>query len=405
MFVRIFAILSLFAVLAGAPHAAAAQDTLTVFAAASMKNALDDTNAAFTKATGVKVTASYAASSALAKQIEQGAPADVFVSADLEWMDYVAEHKLIKPDTRVNLLGNRLVLIAPKDSKLDKVDIGQGFDIAKLAGDGRIAVADVKAVPAGLYAKAALEKLGAWKAAEPKLAMAENVRATLAFVARGETPIGIVYETDAKIEPKVKIVGVFPDGLASAGHLSGGGDHGEHECRGHALSGLPAQRRGQGDLREIRLQLSDQAGVVSHMFDLTPEDWIAVQLSLRIALVATVVALPFGIAIAYVLARKDFWGKSLLDARGASAAGAAAGGHRLSAADHVRPQGAGRRLARRSFRHRVLVPLDRRGAGLRRDGVSADGARHPAVDRGDRPAAGRCRLDARRQRLLACSSP
>jgi len=157
------------------------------------------------------VTASYEASSALAKQIEAGAPADVFISADLRWMDYVGERKLIKPDTRFNLLGNKLVLIAPKESKLDRVDIGQGFDIAKLAGDGRIAVADVKAVPAGLYAKAALEKLGAWTAAEPKLAQAENVRATLAFVARGETPIGIVYETDAKIERKVKVVGVFPD--------------------------------------------------------------------------------------------------------------------------------------------------------------------------------------------------
>ena len=191
---------------------ASAQETITVFAAASLKNALDDVDAAFTKANGAKVTASYEASSALARQIEQGAPADVFISADLRWMDYVAERKLIKPDTRVNLLGNRLVLIAPKDSKLDHVAIAQGFDIAKLAGDGRIAVADVKAVPAGLYAKAALTKLGAWAAAEPKLAQAENVRATLAFVARGETPLGIVYETDAKIEPKVKIVGVFPDG-------------------------------------------------------------------------------------------------------------------------------------------------------------------------------------------------
>ena len=212
MFVRLFAILSLFAALASAPPMAAAQDSLTVFAAASLKNALDDANTAFTKANGVKIVASYAASSALAKQIESGAPADVFVSADLQWMDYVAQKNLIKPDSRVNLLGNKLVLIAPLDSKLDKVAIGQGFDIAKLAGDGRIAVADVKAVPAGLYAKAALEKLGGWAAAEPKLAMAENVRATLSFVARGETPVGIVYETDAKVEPKVKIVGVFPDG-------------------------------------------------------------------------------------------------------------------------------------------------------------------------------------------------
>ncbi len=212
MFTRLFAILSLFASLSGAPQLAVAQETLTVFAAASMKNALDDTNAAFTKATGVKVVTSYAASNALAKQIESGAPADVFASADLQWMDYAAQKNLIKPDSRVNLLGNKLVLIAPLDSKLDKVTIGQGFDLAKLAGDGRIAVADVKAVPAGLYAKAALEKLGSWAAAEPKLAMAENVRATLSFVARGETPVGIVYATDAKVEPKVKIIGVFPDG-------------------------------------------------------------------------------------------------------------------------------------------------------------------------------------------------
>jgi molybdate transport system substrate-binding protein len=191
---------------------ASAQETLTVFAAASLKNALDDVNAAFTKASNVKISASYAASSALAKQIESGAPADAFISADLKWMDYVAGKKLIKDDTRFNLLGNKLVLIAGKDSKLSKVEIGPGFDIAKLAGDGRIAVADVKAVPAGLYARAALEKLGAWAKAEPKLAQAENVRATLAFVARGETPIGIVYETDAKIEPNVKIIGHFPDG-------------------------------------------------------------------------------------------------------------------------------------------------------------------------------------------------
>ena len=186
------------------------QPSLTVFAAASMRNALDEANAAFTKATGTKVTASYAASSALAKQIEQGAPADIFMSADLQWMKYLDDKKLIATGTQVNLLGNSLVLIAPTASKLDHLDIAKGFDIGKLAGDGRIAVADTKAVPAGLYAKAALEQLGAWKAAEPKLAQAENVRATLAYVARGETPFGIVYSTDAKVEPKVKIVGTFP---------------------------------------------------------------------------------------------------------------------------------------------------------------------------------------------------
>jgi molybdate transport system substrate-binding protein len=190
---------------------ALAQDkTITVFAAASMKNALDDVNAAFTKSTGIKVVASYAASSALIQQIENGAPADVFVSADLDWMDYGAQHKLIRDDTRVNLLGNRLVLIAPKDSKIGNVTIAPGFDLAKLAGDGRIVTGDVRAVPVGKYAKAALEKLGAWAAAEPKFAMTENVRAALTLVARGEAPLGIVYETDAKVEPNVKIVGVFP---------------------------------------------------------------------------------------------------------------------------------------------------------------------------------------------------
>jgi molybdate transport system substrate-binding protein len=184
---------------AGCPPAALAQD-----------NALDDVNAAFTRATGVRVVASYAASSALMKQIEEGAPADVFASADLDWMDYGSQKKLIKDETRVNLLGNRLVLIAPKESKIDNVAIAPGFDLARLAGDGRIVTGDVRAVPVGRYAKAALEHLGAWKAAERKFAMVENVRAALTLVARGEAVLGIVYETDAKVEPLVKIVGRFP---------------------------------------------------------------------------------------------------------------------------------------------------------------------------------------------------
>ena len=195
----------------GAVRPASAQDkSMIVFAAASMKNAIDDIDAAFTKKTGIRVVASYAATSALIKQIEQGAPADVFASADIEWMDYGTQKKLIRDDTRVNLLGNRLVLIASKDSKIDVVNIGAGFDLAALAGNGRIVTGDVRAVPVGKYAKAALEKLGAWNAAENKLAMAENVRAALALVGRGEAPLGIVYETDAKVEPGVKIVGQFP---------------------------------------------------------------------------------------------------------------------------------------------------------------------------------------------------
>jgi molybdate transport system substrate-binding protein len=203
-------VLAAIAAAAAAPAANAQDKSVTVFAAASMKNALDEVNAAFNKQSGVKVVASYAASSALIKQIEQGAPADVFLSADVDWMDYGAKHDLIKTGTRVDLLGNKLVLIAPKDSKIDNVTIAPGFNLAALAGDGRIATGDVRAVPAGLYAKAALEKLGVWGAVEAKLAMAENVRAALALVARGEAPLGIVYETDAKIDPGVKIVGVFP---------------------------------------------------------------------------------------------------------------------------------------------------------------------------------------------------
>ena len=263
-------------------------------------------NAAFTKATGVKVTASYAASSALAKQIEQGAPADVFISADLKWMDYVAEHKLIKPDTRVNLLGNRLVLIAPKDSKLDNVEIGQGFDIAKLAGDGRIAIADVKAVPAGLYAKAALESLGAWAAAEPKLAQAENVRATLASSRAARRRSASSTRPTPRSSRGVKIVGVFPEGSHPPITYPVAATAASENPHVAALSRIScARRRAKDDLREIRLQLPDHAeGVLAACSHLTPQDWTAVLLSLRIAVVATLVALPFGIAIAWLLARK-----------------------------------------------------------------------------------------------------
>jgi len=209
---RLAVLIAAFSILCGAAQVPAlAQDkSLTVFAAASMKNALDEVDAAYTAKTGIRIVASYAASSALAKQIEQGAPADVFVSADIDWMDHAIAKNTINEPTRVNLLGNSIVLIAPKDSKLDKVTIGPGFDLSKLAGDGRIATGDVKAAPSGKYARAALEKLGAWQAAEPKFAMAESVRAALALVARGEAPLGIVYATDAKVEPGVKIVGAFP---------------------------------------------------------------------------------------------------------------------------------------------------------------------------------------------------
>ena len=190
---------------------ARAQSTdLVIFAAASLKNALDEVNTQWQKETGKKAVISYAASSALAKQIEQGAPARVFISADLDWMDYLAGKSLIKADTRANLLGNRIVLIAPKD-KAPAVDIKTGFDLAKVLGEGRLSMANVESVPAGKYGKAALEKLGVWPSVSSRIAQAENVRAALLLVSRGEAPAGIVYQTDAAADPNVKIIGTFPE--------------------------------------------------------------------------------------------------------------------------------------------------------------------------------------------------
>src|SRR5262249_40298831 len=158
------------------------------------------------KETGKKAVISYASSPALANQIEQGAPARMFISADLEWMDYLAKKNLIKPDTRSNLLGNRLVLIAPKD-RAHAVEIKPGLDLAKMLGEGRLSMAGVEAVPAGKYGKAALEKLGIWQSVAGKIAQAENVRAALLLVSRGEAPAGIVYQTDAAADPNVGIIG------------------------------------------------------------------------------------------------------------------------------------------------------------------------------------------------------
>jgi molybdate transport system substrate-binding protein len=187
----------------------ASAQNLTVFAAASLKEALDEAGQQFQRANGQKVVASYAASPALAKQIENGAPADVFISADLDWMDYVEQRKLVRAGTRAILLRNRLVLIAPANSKV-QTEIKHGFPLERLLSDGRLAMADPDSVPAGKYGKSALEKLGVWRSVESKVARAENVRAALNFVARAETPLGIVYQTDANTEKKVRVVAQFP---------------------------------------------------------------------------------------------------------------------------------------------------------------------------------------------------
>jgi molybdate transport system substrate-binding protein len=203
------ALLGLAVAIAFAPTAALAQDGLVIFAAASLKNALDDLATGWKDSGKPAAKISYAASSALAKQLEQGAPADLFISADTDWMDYVEKKGLIKKDTRVNLLGNKIVLIAPKDSKAT-VDVKQGFDLSKALAGGKLAMANVDSVPAGKYGKAALEKLGAWDGVKGSIAQAENVRAALLLVARGEAALGIVYSTDAAAEPNVKVVGTFP---------------------------------------------------------------------------------------------------------------------------------------------------------------------------------------------------
>jgi molybdate transport system substrate-binding protein len=202
---------ALIAMLSALP--ALAQDTMLIFAAASLKESLDAVNAAWAQQGGAKAVVSYAASSALAKQIEGGAPAQVFISADLDWMDYVEKRNLIQAGTRKNILGNKLVLVAPLSSKA-QATIAPGFPLAQLLGpSGRLALGDPQHVPAGKYAHAALEKIGVWDSVSNRIAAAESVRAALALVARDEAPLGIVYETDAKAEPKVRVVAAFGEGL------------------------------------------------------------------------------------------------------------------------------------------------------------------------------------------------
>lgn len=194
---------------AGSAGAADASGGVLVFAAASLANVLGQLDQAFTARTGIHVTSSLAASSTLAKQIEAGAPADVYFSADLQWMNYLQERGLLRAGSRQDLVGNSLVLIAPSGSHL-RVSIGPGFDLARLLAGGRLAVADPDSVPAGIYAREALEKLGVWGSVLPQIVRAENVRAALEYVARGDAPLGIVYRTDALVEKRVRVVGVFP---------------------------------------------------------------------------------------------------------------------------------------------------------------------------------------------------
>ncbi len=193
-----------------APARAQQGQPVLFFAAASLQTALNAIATKWQAETGKSVTFSYAASSALGRQMEAGAPADLFASADLEWMDWAEQKKLIKTDSRKTLLGNALVLIAPKDSTAS-LSIAPGFKLAEAIGDSRLATGNPGSVPVGKYAKTALTNLGVWDKVEPKIAGADSVRAALALVARGEAAFGIVYATDAKVVPRVKVIATFPE--------------------------------------------------------------------------------------------------------------------------------------------------------------------------------------------------
>ena len=190
-------------------YANAQSPDIVLYAAASLQNVLCDIAAGFQRNTGRRVTRSYAASSALAKRIAMGAPADLFISANPEWMDYLEQRNLVKPWSRGDLLGNKLVLIAPANSAV-RLAIEPGFPLASALGDGWLAMADPASVPAGMYGKAALTYLGVWPAVASRVAAAEDVRAALLLVARREAPLGIVYATDAAVEPGVRVIGTIP---------------------------------------------------------------------------------------------------------------------------------------------------------------------------------------------------
>jgi molybdate transport system substrate-binding protein len=203
---RFWAALAATLLVSGAP---AAQTPVLIFAASSLKTSLDAMAGPILESTGAKVTMSYASSAVLARQIVEGAPADVFISADIDWMNYVESRGMIRNATRVNLLSNELVLVAPKGTSV-ALTIAPGFGLAAALGGSRLAIGDPASVPAGKYAKAALTSLGVWSSVAHKLAPAENVRAALTLVSRGEAPLGVVYKTDARADPGVTVIGVFP---------------------------------------------------------------------------------------------------------------------------------------------------------------------------------------------------
>jgi len=207
---RLWLVLVAMACVGSVPAAEPEKPQLLVFAAASLTNVLGELAPGWEKTSRVAVKLSFAASSVLARQIEAGSNADVFISADQEWMDYLQTRSLLSQASRVNLVGNRLVLIAPTDSKI-QLEINHGFKLAEALAGGRLSTGDPDTVPVGRYARNALMSLGVWDQVADRLVRADNVRGAMNFVARGEAPLGIVYATDAQIDQKVRVVATFPD--------------------------------------------------------------------------------------------------------------------------------------------------------------------------------------------------
>lgn len=319
------------------PASGNAAPPVSVFAAASLKESMDAAAAQYHRETGRPVQVSYAASSALARQIEQRAPADVFISADQAWMDWLQARDLIAPATGRDLLGNTLVLVAPAASDAQPVALQARPDLRPLLGaQGRLSLAMTDSVPAGTYAKAAFEALGQWPALAPRVAESDSVRAALALVARGEAPLGVVYASDAQAEPRVKVLATFPPD--------------SHPPIVYPVARLRASRRPQQADAFVQWLEGDAAAAIFHRHGLTPlasaspvqaaadpqppargrragdstaevgvwgfraDELAAIRLSLKVAVAAALGSLPAGIAVAWLLARRRFPGKALLDA-------------------------------------------------------------------------------------------
>ena len=300
-------------VLGSAPAAASDDRAIVVFAAASLKGALDDVAGAFKATSGQSATVSYAGTSTLARQIELGAPADVFVSANADWVDQLENDGLLRPGSRRTIMGNRLVLVAPLGS-IDPIALDQKTDLRTLLGDdGRLAIANTTAVPAGLYGKAALTELGLWDQIADVRVETDDVRAALAFVARGEAPLGVVYATDAAAEPAVEVAAVFPaDSHPPIRYHAAIPLQSMHDSSG-SISRRPDLPTRSGDLLRLRFRAS-RPGPIAMFAALSPEEWQAIRLSLQIASIAALCSLPFGLCVAYVLARFRFPGRALINA-------------------------------------------------------------------------------------------